>query len=73
MPADRQLLVGGDFNCIAGQLDMLDPTGQPGQRTQEYWTGLRCVETDHRIYDVWRDLHPCRRAFTHLRPVSSAA
>ena len=30
LPADRHLLVGGDFNCIAGQQDMLDPAGQPG-------------------------------------------
>ena len=73
LPADRQLLVGGHFNCIAGQQDMLDPAGQLDKRTQGYWTGLRRVETDHRLYDVWRDLHPSRRAFTHLRPVSSAA
>ena len=25
LPADRQLLVGGDFNCVAGQLDVLGP------------------------------------------------
>ena len=66
LQADRHLLVGGDFNCIAGQQDMLNPTGQPGQRTQGYWTGLRLVETDHHLYDVWRDLTACKRAFTHI-------
>ncbi len=48
LPADRQLLVGRDFNCIAGKQDMLDPAGQAGQRTHGYWTGLRRVQTDHR-------------------------
>lgn len=73
LPASRCLLVGGDFNCIAGQLDMLDPAGQPGQRTQGYWTGLRLVETDHQLYDVWRDLHPSRRAFTHVATSGQSA
>ncbi|BDA40482.1 hypothetical protein COCOBI_01-1350 [Coccomyxa sp. Obi] len=66
IPADRSLLVGGDFNCIAGQQDMLDAAGQPGQRTQGYWTGLRHVETDYQLYDVWRDLNADGRAFTHI-------
>ena len=66
LPADRHLLVGGDFNCIAGQQDMLDPAGEPGQRTQGYWAGLRHVETDHQLFDVWRDLNADRRAFTHI-------
>ncbi|CAL8472191.1 g11733 [Coccomyxa elongata] len=45
--ADHHLLVGGDFNCIAGQQDVLDPASLPGQRTLGYWTGLCHVETDH--------------------------
>ena len=64
IPANRHLLVGGNFNCIAGEQDMLDP--EPGQRTLGYWTGLRHVETDHSLYDVWRDLNADRRAFTHI-------
>ncbi|CAL8465446.1 g4982 [Coccomyxa elongata] len=60
LPADRQLLVGGDFNCIAGQQDMLDPASPPGQRTLGYWTGLSHVETDHSLYDVWRELNSDR-------------
>ncbi len=66
LPADRSLLVGGDFNCIAGQQDMLDAADHPGQRTQGYWTGLRQVEIDLQLYDVWRDLNADRRAFTHI-------
>ena len=31
-PAQRQLLLGGDFNCIADQLDIVDPAGAAGAR-----------------------------------------
>ena len=71
LPAARCLLVGGDFNCIAGQQDMA--AGQPGQRTQGYWTGLRLVETEHQLYDVWRDLNPSSRAFTHIATTGQSA
>ena len=57
---------GEDFNCIAGQQDMLDPASPPGQRTLGNWTGLRHVETEHCLYDVWRDLNTDRRAHTHV-------
>ncbi|BDA40490.1 Transposon TX1 uncharacterized 149 kDa protein [Coccomyxa sp. Obi] len=73
LPADRSLLVGGDFKCIAGQQDMLDAAGQPGQRTQGYWTGLRHVETDYQLYDVWRDLNADGRAFTHIATSGQSA
>ncbi|BDA48792.1 probable transposon TX1 uncharacterized 149 kDa protein [Coccomyxa sp. Obi] len=73
LPADRSLLVGGDFNCIAGQQDMLDAAGRPGQRTQGYWTGLRHVETDYQLYDVWRDLNADGRAFTHIATSGQSA
>nr|BAA25763.1 reverse transcriptase [Chlorella vulgaris] len=71
LPAARCLLVGGDFNCIAGQQDMA--AGQPGQRTHGYWTGLRLVETEHQLYDVWRDLNPSSRAFTHVATTGQSA
>lgn len=59
-------ILSSDFNCIAGQQVMLDNAGQPGQRTQGYWTGLRHVTTDFQLYDVWRDLKADGRAFTHI-------
>ncbi|CAL8468448.1 g7988 [Coccomyxa elongata] len=73
LPPDRHLLVGGDFNCIAGQQDMLDPASPPGQRTLGYWTGMRHVETDHSLYDVWRDLNSDRRTFTHIATSGQSA
>ena len=65
LPAQRQLLLGGDFNCIADQLDMVDPAGAAGARMAGYYDGLRIVETEHQLYDVWRDRHPDGRTFTH--------
>ncbi|CAL8467227.1 g6763 [Coccomyxa elongata] len=73
LPPDRHLLGGGDFNCIAGQQDMLDSASPTGQRTLGYWTGLRHVETDHSLYDVWRDLNSDRRAFTHIATSGQSA
>ena len=52
---------------------MLDPASPPGQRTLGYWTGLRHVETDHSLYDVWRDLNADRRAFTHIATSGQSA
>ena len=65
LPAQRQLLLGGDFNCIADQLDILDPAGAAAARMARYYDGLRIVETEHQLYDVWRDRHPDSRTFTH--------
>ena len=45
--AQRQLLLGGDFNCIADQLDILDPAGAAGGRMAGYYNGLRIIETEH--------------------------
>ncbi|CAL8464455.1 g3990 [Coccomyxa elongata] len=52
---------------------MLDPASPPGQTTLGYWTGLRHVETDHSLYDVWRDLNSDRRTFTHIATSGQSA
>ena len=45
-----------------------------GQRTQGYWTGLRLGETEHQLYDTWRDLNPTSsRAFTHISTTGQSA
>ena len=49
LPADRQLLVGGDFNCVAGQLDVLGPDNAVLGRTTDYYDGLRNAETDQQL------------------------
>ena len=46
LPADRQLLVGGDFNCVAGQLNVLGPDNAVLGSTTGYYDGLRITEGD---------------------------
>ncbi|CAL5226899.1 g9772 [Coccomyxa viridis] len=53
LPTDRQLLVGGDFNCVAGQLDVLGPDNSVLGRTTGYYDGLRIAETDRQLFDIW--------------------
>ena len=72
LPADRQLLVGGDFNCVAGQLDVLGPDNAVIGRTPGYYDGLRIVETDRQLFDIWRDRYPDRQTFTHAANASAA-
>ena len=65
LAAEWQLLLGRDFTCIADQLDILDPAGAASGRMAGYYDGLRIVETEHQLYDVWWDRHPAGRTFTH--------
>ena len=69
---DRQLLVGGDFNCVAGQLDVLGPDSSVLGRTTGYYDGLRIAETDRQLFDIWRGRYSDRQTFTHAGSQSSA-
>ena len=50
LQTDRQLLIGGDFNCVAGQLDVLGPDSSVLGRTTGYYDGLRIAETDRQLF-----------------------
>ena len=73
LPADKQLLVGGDINCIAGQQDMLDPAGQPDQWTQDRPAACRDGSPALRCLAGPSPQQACLHPHSHLRPVSSAA
>ena len=66
LPEDRQLLVGGDFNCVSDPL--WDQQGHAGAapRTVGYPGGLVEVEAAHDLIDVWREKHPGQHGFTHI-------
>ena len=72
LPTDRQLLVGGDFNCVAGQLDVLGPDSSVLGRATGYYDGFRIAETDRQLFDIWRDRYPDRQTFTRAGSQSSA-
>jgi len=64
LPEGRQLLLGGDYNCVAGPEDVLGPyTGSA--RFEGHTGGLAVVEGDRDLVDAWRFLHPRGVGFTH--------
>ena len=64
IPADRKVLLGGDFNCIAEDRDRLPPTAT-SHRRHGHTTGLSHVELRFALTDIWRDNHPSDIDFTH--------
>jgi exonuclease III len=63
LPVDRHILLGGDFNCVAGDLDVTP--NALGSRRVGYSGGLQLVEETHGLLDAWRELHPGVRGITH--------
>lgn len=63
LPAGRQLLMGGDWNCIPDQRDQVgsDTSG----RMLGYIQGLRQLEEHHDLQDAWRLRHQGEVDFTH--------
>ena len=64
IPQGRHILLGGDFNCVADDLDVT--TNALGSRRTGYTAGLHTVEQTFGLTDVWRDQHPLQRALTHI-------
>ena len=63
LPSDRQVFVGGDFNCVAGDADVTQ--NAQGRRRTGYVGGLRVVEETFGLVDAWRTLHPFETSITH--------
>ena len=55
--------MGGDFNCVASDLDVTP--NALGSRRVGYAGGLQLVEETHALHDAWRELHPGSRGITH--------
>ncbi len=63
MPIGTPLLLGGDWNCVAEDLDLVG--GQPGTRQHGFQSGLLPFQQALSLQDVFRCLHPQAREFTH--------
>jgi exonuclease III len=63
LPQDRQVLLGGDFNCVPSDLDVT-PNAR-GRRRTGYIGGLQTVEETFELIDAWRELHPSEISITH--------
>ncbi len=63
MPMGTPLLLGGDWNCVAQDLDLVG--GQPGTRQHGFQSGLLPFQQALSLQDAFRCLHPQAREFTH--------
>ena len=63
VPQDRQVLLGGDFNCVGTDLDVTRNAW--GRRRTGYIGGLQMVEETFGLIDAWRELHPSDVSITH--------
>ncbi|KAA6416665.1 MAG: hypothetical protein FRX49_13364 [Trebouxia sp. A1-2] len=63
MPVGTPLLLGGDWNCVADNLDLVG--GQPGTRQHGFRSGLLPFQQALGLQDAFRCLHPQAKEFTH--------
>ena len=63
LPVNRNVVMGGDYNCVASDLDVTE--NALGSRRVGYAGGLQLVEETHGLHDAWRELHPGLRGITH--------
>ena len=64
IPQGRHLIVAGDFNCVADDLDVT-PNAH-GTRRTGYTGGLATVMHTFGLNDAWREQHPAASAVTHV-------
>lgn len=72
VPVDREVLLVGDFNCIASPQDRVG-TSSSSQRLAVHRDGLDLVERRYALVDVWRSLHPTGLDFTHTSTSGSCS
>ena len=63
LPTGTPLVLGGDWNCVAEDLDLVG--GQPGTRQHGFHNGLLPLSHALGLHDVFRLLHPTATDFTH--------
>ena len=71
LPVSSPLLLGGDWNCVAQDLDLVG--GQPGTRQHGFHSGLLPLQQALDLQDAFRLLHPAVREFTHTATTGSSS
>ncbi len=71
MPSGTPLLLGGDWNCVAEDLDLIG--GQPGTRQHGFQSGLLPLQQALGLQDAFRRLHPQAREFTYTATNSASS
>ncbi len=63
LPVGTPLLIRGDWNCVAEDLDLVG--GQPGSRQHGFQSGWLPFQQALSLQDAFRCLHPQTRELTH--------
>ena len=71
LPAGTPLALGGDWNCVASDQDLIG--GQPGTRQAGFQHGLLPLQQALGLQDAFRHLHPQAREFTHTATSGSSS
>ena len=71
LPAGTPLALGGDWNCVAGDQDLVG--GQPGTRQHGFHNGLLPLQLALGLQDAFRHLHPHAMEFTHTATTGSSS
>ena len=71
LPTGTPLVLGGDWNCVAGDQDLVG--GQPGTRQHGFHNGLLPLQQALGLQDAFRHLHPDAHEFTHIATSGSSS
>ena len=71
LPPATPLIVGGDWNCVAGDQDLVG--GQPGTRQHGFQDGLLPLQHALGLHDAFRLLHPAASEFTFTATSGSSS
>ena len=71
LPAGTPLALGGDWNCVAGDQDLVG--GQPSTRQSGFHSGLLPLQQALGLLDAFRHLHPQASEFTHTATSGSSS
>jgi len=70
--ATAQLLVGGDFNCVMDQRDIIGPHTQGGGSRMVGSQELQDLMAAHGLIDAWRAIHPFTQEATHAATTNTS-
>ena len=73
LPTGTPLVLGGDWNCVAGDQDLVG--GQPGTRQHKLSASAACCLCSRlwACIDAFRHLHPDAHEFTHTATSGSSS
>ena len=71
LPTGTPLVLGGDWNCVAGDQDLVG--GPPRTRQHGFHSGLLPLQQALGLQDAFRHLHPDAHEFTHTATSGSSS